>query len=550
MKTEKWVSRTFVVAAMSATVAVPMSGSAQGMQDSAVSRNSGKTQVQSASHGTSVNGELQKLFQQSGQEMPSMRSQDLPNAQNMQTQLVRKKPAEPPKKENVFKKFWGKVTGRGTAPAAAPAPVPPDYREPAPVPATAGPAGGLRRSAPLPAAAAAAPKAVAARPAFPSIMKPAATPNGEPAAVPPVAGHSLRPRTTVSEPATAGPAGLPGLSGKPARFTQPGAAPAFMPKAEAAAAAAAASASAAAKQVSSAANATVDAVKKQSEFPELFGGAEADAAADPLDLDSIAEAMQEQENSVKQQASAAAETITETVQQKAATVDAAVQEAEQALKSVAEENPFTGVILEQQKETLPEAIQFEEAEAAQQSRVAQPPAFEPSLPSDLPTFPAAAPTVETETESAAAGESQAAPSEQLRSLPDEKLRVAMENDERQKQLTRIRERGEQTGFKGFCPVALRDHRELIDADSAITAQFGLQTYTFSSEQARSLFEADPTRYAPASGGCDVVVLAREGVERPGRLDFALWFRGRLYMFETRDSMSEFHASPRTFAVEQ
>jgi YHS domain-containing protein len=239
------------------------------------------------------------------------------------------------------------------------------------------------------------------------------------------------------------------------------------------------------------------------------------------------------------------------VQQKPAAADAAVQEAEQALKSVAEENPFTGVILEQQKETLPEAIQFEEAEAAQQPRVAQPPVFEPSLPAEPPAFPAAAPaTTETEAGAATAGESQAAPSEQLRSLPDEKLRVAMENDERQKQLTRIRERGQQTGFKGFCPVALRDHRELIDADSAITAQFGLQTYSFSSEQARSLFEADPTRYAPASGGCDVVVLAREGVERPGRLDFALWFRGRLYMFETRDSMSEFHASPRTFAVEQ
>ncbi|MEY4187985.1 MAG: hypothetical protein RIT02_3019 [Planctomycetota bacterium] len=549
MKTEKWVCRTFVVAAMSATVAVPMSGAAQGMQDSAVSRNSGKAQVQSASHGTSVNGELQKLFQQSGQEMPSMRSQDLPNAQNMQSQLVRKKPAEPVKKENVFKKFWGKVTGRGTAPAAAPAPVPPDYREPAPASATAGPAGGLRRTAPQPAAAAS--KAAGARPAFPTIMKPAATPAGEPAAVPPVAGHSLRPRTVVSEPAAAGPAGLPALSGKPSRFVQPGAAPSFMPKAEAAAAATAASAAAAAKQVSSAADATVDAVKKQSEFPDLFGGAEADEAADPLDLDAIAEAMKDQESSVKQQASEAADAIAETVQQKAAAADAVVQEAEQALKSVAEENPFTGVILEQQKETLPEAIQFEEAEAAQQPRVAQPPVFEPSLPAEPPAFPAAAPaTTETEAGAATAGESQAAPSEQLRSLPDEKLRVAMENDERQKQLTRIRERGQQTGFKGFCPVALRDHRELIDADSAITAQFGLQTYSFSSEQARSLFEADPTRYAPASGGCDVVVLAREGVERPGRLDFALWFRGRLYMFETRDSMSEFHASPRTFAVEQ
>lgn len=538
MKSEQWVCRTFVVAAMSATVAVPMSPAVQGMQDSGAARSTGKVQVQSASQGTSVNGELQKLFQQSGQEMPSMRSQDLPNAQNMQTQMVRKKPAEPAKKENVFKKFWGKVTGRGTAPAAAPAPVPPDYREPAPVPATVGPAGGLRRTAPLPAAASATVSGpTTARPAFPSIMKPTPAATGEPAAVPPVAGHSLRPRTLPAESSGASPTGLPVLSGKPSRFVQPGAAPAFMPKAEAAAAATAASAAAAAKQVSSAASATVDAAKKQADFLDPFGAAESDESADPLDLDSIAEAMKEQESSLKQQAGAAAAAAVETVQEKVAEADAAVQEAEQALKSVAEDNPFTGVILEQQQGEVPEAIQFEEAEAAQEARRMQTPVSEPAQTAELPALPAA-------------DDPAAAPSEQLRSLPDEKLRVAMENDERQKQLSRIRERGDQAGFKGFCPVALRDHRELVDADSAITAQFGLQTLAFSSEQARSLFEADPTRYAPASGGCDVVVLAREGVERPGRLDFALWFRGRLYMFESRDSMSEFHAAPRSFAVEQ
>jgi YHS domain-containing protein len=310
-----------------------------------------------------------------------------------------------------------------------------------------------------------------------------------------------------------------------------------MPKAEAAAAATAASAAAAAKQVSSAASATVDAAKKQADFLDPFGAAESDESADPLDLDSIAEAMQEQESSLKQQAGAAAAAAVETVQEKAAEADAAVQEAEQALKSVAEDNPFTGVILEQQQGAVPEAIQFEEAEAAQEARRVQTPVSEPAQTAELPALPAA-------------DDPAAAPSEQLRSLPDEKLRVAMENDERQKQLSRIRERGDQAGFKGFCPVALRDHRELVDADPAITAQFGLQTWAFSSEQARSLFEADPTRYAPASGGCDVVVLAREGVERPGRLDFALWFRGRLYMFESRDSMSEFHAAPRSFAVEQ
>ena len=84
MKTEKWFRRSLVLAAMSASVGVSWSGAIQGMQDAGVSRNTGKTPVQSASQGTTVNGELQKLFQQSGQEMPSMRSQDLPNAQNMQ----------------------------------------------------------------------------------------------------------------------------------------------------------------------------------------------------------------------------------------------------------------------------------------------------------------------------------------------------------------------------------------------------------------------------------------------------------------------------------
>ena len=596
MKTEKWFRRSLVLAAMSASVGVSWSGAIQGMQDAGVSRNTGKTPVQSASQGTTVNGELQKLFQQSGQEMPSMRSQDLPNAQNMQSQLVRRKPAEPVKKENMFKRFWGKVTGRGPETVEAPtaAPVPPSYLEPVPAPAAAGPAGGLPRTVPstpsiiVPGSVS---KATPGRPRFPTIMRPSATAPAAGAAAaatagPAAAGHSVRPRAAAAGTGVTGPTGLPVMSDKPARLVQPGAAPAFMPQAEAAAAATAERATAAAKQVSEAAGSAVNAAKKPTDFLDPFGGADVDEASDPLDLDSIAEAMKTQESAAKQQATAAAESFTEGVQQQAAAAGAAagqaadsvqqkaaaaaetfaealqeqaseagtaVQEAEQALKSAAEENPFTGVGLDESldefsksleqpaaaavkaavKAAEPEAIRFEESEAAEDGGV--------------PTLPAAAPAA---TSVPAAAESVAAPSEQLRSLPDEKLRVSMENDERQRQLMRIRERGVQPGFKGFCPVALRDHRELVDADPTITAQFGLQTYAFSSTQARELFESDPTRYAPAAGGSDVVVSAREGVERAGRLDFALWFRGRLYMFESRDSMSEFHASPRSFAVEQ
>jgi hypothetical protein len=583
MKTEKWFRRSLVLAAMSASVGVSWSGAIQGMQDAGVSRSTGKTPVQSASQGTTVNGELQKLFQQSGQEMPSMRSQDLPNAQNMQSQLVRRKPAEPVKKENMFKRFWGKVTGRGSETVEAPtaAPVPPSYLEPVPAPSVAGPAGGLRRTVPSTASGAApgaAGKATAARPAFPSIMRPSATAPAasSSAAVPAAAGHSVRPRAAAGGAGVTGPTASPVVSDKPARLVQPGAAPAFMPQAEAAAAATAERATAAAKQVSAAASSAVNAAKKPTDFLDPFGGADVDEASDPLDLDSIAEAMKTQESAAKQQATAAAQSFTEGVQEQAAAAGAAagraadsvqqqaaaaaetfaealqeqaadagtaVQEAEQALKSAAEENPFTGVGLD---ESLDEFSKSLEQPAAAAVKAAEPEAirFEESAAADdggVPTLPAAAP---------AAAASVAVPSEQLRSLPDEKLRVSMENDERQRQLMRIRERGVQPGFKGFCPVALRDHRELVDADPTITAQFGLQTYAFSSTQARELFESDPTRYAPAAGGSDVVVSAREGVERPGRLDFALWFRGRLYMFESRDSMSEFHASPRSFAVEQ
>ena len=59
--------------------------------------------------------------------------------------------------------------------------------------------------------------------------------------------------------------------------------------------------------------------------------------------------------------------------------------------------------------------------------------------------------------------------------------------------------------------------------------------------------ADPSRYAPAAGGSDVVLLVNTGEEQPGLLDYTLWYRDRLYMFRSRETMASFSSNPSKFA---
>ncbi|MCG6157612.1 hypothetical protein [Rubinisphaera margarita] len=110
----------------------------------------------------------------------------------------------------------------------------------------------------------------------------------------------------------------------------------------------------------------------------------------------------------------------------------------------------------------------------------------------------------------------------------------------------IAARGNATGFKGFCPVELRDNLELVDATPQFETEHAGQIYYFSSQQAREKFDADPIRYVPAHGGCDVVKFVQEGMEEAGRLDYAVWYQDRLFLFSNRETMLEFRATPESF----
>ena len=111
----------------------------------------------------------------------------------------------------------------------------------------------------------------------------------------------------------------------------------------------------------------------------------------------------------------------------------------------------------------------------------------------------------------------------------------------------IAERSKRIGFKGFCPVELRDNRQLQDALPQFETVYERQTYQFSTAEALAKFVANPKRYAPAAYGSDVVLLTHTGTVLSGRLDYAAWHKGRLFLFTTQAALDAFNRKPSMYA---
>ncbi|MDG2126567.1 MAG: hypothetical protein P8K08_01095 [Fuerstiella sp.] len=208
--------------------------------------------------------------------------------------------------------------------------------------------------------------------------------------------------------------------------------------------------------------------------------------------------------------------------------------------------PTRTIALETDSETTTNQTQHESEESsvtAKQSQFADEAKSEPIGTSDSETTSKAA--WRPSAEAVAGGRVLETPIE-LKPDP-ERHRQLSDQARREEQLYRISSRSGQAGFKGFCPVALRDRRELLDGRSEYSSKYGLRTYDFSSPEAQAAFEANPTRYAPAGAGSDVVLLVNTNEEVAGILDFSLWYRDRLYMFRSRETQAIFSGNPQRYA---
>jgi YHS domain-containing protein len=112
---------------------------------------------------------------------------------------------------------------------------------------------------------------------------------------------------------------------------------------------------------------------------------------------------------------------------------------------------------------------------------------------------------------------------------------------------RIAARVGQPGLKGFCPVRLRDDRELEDGASQFQTTYEGKTYHLSSAEALTKFLSNPSRYAPSERGVDVVEQAKSGAKVEGTLDHSVWYKGQLYLFATTEALQSFVASPAFYA---
>lgn len=125
---------------------------------------------------------------------------------------------------------------------------------------------------------------------------------------------------------------------------------------------------------------------------------------------------------------------------------------------------------------------------------------------------------------------------------------ARQRQSAEEKLRLIGERVGQRGLKGFCPVMLRDYRELIDANLSYCSVYRGHKYYLSSPEAQARFDAAPQEYVPVAGGLDVVVKVNSDQAVEGSLDFALWYRGRLYLFCSPESVQAFSVSPAAYAA--
>lgn len=119
---------------------------------------------------------------------------------------------------------------------------------------------------------------------------------------------------------------------------------------------------------------------------------------------------------------------------------------------------------------------------------------------------------------------------------------------REEKQRRIAERRGMTGFRGFCPVMLRDRRELADAKLKFQSRYRNKTYYFSSARAKATFERAPQKYAPVSSGIDIVLFTDELKQEEGSLEHAVWFHGRLYFFTGVKTLRKFVNDPKDYAI--
>lgn len=99
---------------------------------------------------------------------------------------------------------------------------------------------------------------------------------------------------------------------------------------------------------------------------------------------------------------------------------------------------------------------------------------------------------------------------------------------------------------GKCTVCLGKMNKLVDGKAEFTSDYDGKTYRFPSVEQKKMFDADPAKFIPALGGDCVVCLVELGQRVPGKADFSLVHKERLYLFPGQEQLDMFKKDPAKY----
>ena len=101
-------------------------------------------------------------------------------------------------------------------------------------------------------------------------------------------------------------------------------------------------------------------------------------------------------------------------------------------------------------------------------------------------------------------------------------------------------------FGRLCPVTLVREGQAAEGKKGLSITYRGFNLAFGSESNRNEFQEHPELYWPVADGYCVVSALDEGVQRLGRLDQGLRYRGGIWLFASSDQLEQFQERPADY----
>ena len=102
-------------------------------------------------------------------------------------------------------------------------------------------------------------------------------------------------------------------------------------------------------------------------------------------------------------------------------------------------------------------------------------------------------------------------------------------------------------FEGHCLVAAVVNREIVDGSPRHQTKYRGHVLHFSTEEAKQEFLAHPNEYWPLFDGICSVTMLNDEERALGKLEYAAFFRKRLWLFSSEENLKQFLEDPADVA---